>query len=70
MDSLKNVQKLNICTNVTIMKSVNHRLLITNWDGINNCDDPNEAFHVYKFFNIFNSIYDINLLKGFIKIKK
>ena len=58
-------QKLNICSNVTIMKTFNHRLLIINWDGIKNCDDPNEAFHVYKFFNIFNSIY----LKVLVRLK-
>ena len=49
------------------IKAFNHRLLSINWDEIKNCDDPNEAYK--KFFNIFNSIYDIYFPKVLVRLK-
>ena len=59
VDHLSNVQKLNICTNVTILKKI---LKLSTKDYIpsigmelKNCDDPSLAYN--QFLNIFNSIY-------------
>ena len=49
------------------MKVFNHRLLMTNWDGLKNCDDPSETYK--QFFKIFNSIYDIYFPKISVRIK-
>ena len=40
---------------------------MTNWDGLENCDDPSETYK--QFFNIFNSIYDIYFPKISVRIK-
>ena len=38
------------------IKPFNRRLLSVNWDEVQKCDNPNEAYK--QFFNIFNSLYD------------
>ena len=48
------------------IKAFNPRLLSINWDEIKNCDDPNEPYK--KFFNVFNSIYDIYFLKVLVRL--
>ena len=49
------------------IKAFSHQLLSINQDEVQNCDDSNEAYK--QFFNIFNSIYDINFPKVFVNLK-
>ena len=49
------------------IKAFSHQLLSINQDEIQNCDDPNEPYK--QFFDIFNSIYDINFPTVFVNLK-
>ena len=71
MDHLINFQKLNISTNVSIMKKISKLSINDYFQSIGmklKTDDPNEVYK--QFFNIFNSIYDIYFPKVFVRLKR